>query len=80
MLISLLIICIIIIGCVPIFIGSENSKLILTVLIVCMIIAGLCTFGYFEYLRRRAVLMRQNSVRGAYSTIERKSKEQQVCV
>lgn len=77
-LISIIIICILILGCVPVFVGSEDSKFILTVLIICMIVAGILTFAYFEYLRRRAVHMRQNSIRGAYSTIERKNKEQQV--
>lgn len=78
-LISLIIIFVLILGCVPVFIGSEDSKLILTVLIICMVVAGLLTFAYFEFMRRRAVHMRQNSVRGAYSTIERRSKEEQVC-
>lgn len=79
LLIASVIIFILIIGCVPVFVTTDNSKLILIVLIITLIIVGLLTFAYFEYQRRNAINMRQNSIRGAYTTLERRTKEEQVC-
>jgi len=77
--VALIIIFILMIGSVPVFVTTDNSKLILIVLIITLIIVGILTFAYFEWQRRLAIRMRQNSLRGVYNTttIERRSLEQQ---
>lgn len=78
LLVAVVIIFILLIGSVPVFVTTDNSKLILIVLIITLILVGLLVFAYFEWQRRTALRMRQNSIRGTYSTMERRTREQQV--
>uniref|UniRef100_A0A2M4CR15 Protein-glutamine gamma-glutamyltransferase TgpA N-terminal domain-containing protein n=1 Tax=Anopheles darlingi TaxID=43151 RepID=A0A2M4CR15_ANODA len=56
---ALAIILLLLVGCVPVFLLTANSNLILLILLVTLLLIGLATFIYFRWQRNRALAMRR---------------------
>ncbi|XP_050093444.1 uncharacterized protein LOC126576279 [Anopheles aquasalis] len=56
---ALAIILLLLVGCVPVFLLTANSNLILLILLVTLLLIGLVTFVYFRWQRNRALAMRR---------------------
>uniref|UniRef100_A0A2M3ZKY1 Uncharacterized protein n=1 Tax=Anopheles braziliensis TaxID=58242 RepID=A0A2M3ZKY1_9DIPT len=56
---ALAIILLLLVGCVPVFLLTVNSNLILLILLITLLLIGLVTFVYFRWQRNRALAMRR---------------------
>uniref|UniRef100_A0A2M4C0D2 Uncharacterized protein n=2 Tax=Anopheles marajoara TaxID=58244 RepID=A0A2M4C0D2_9DIPT len=56
---ALAIILLLLVGCVPVFLLTANSNLILLILLVTLLLIGLVTTVYFRWQRNRALAMRR---------------------
>ncbi|XP_058067084.1 uncharacterized protein LOC131216573 [Anopheles bellator] len=56
---ALAIILLLLVGCVPVFLLTANSNLMLLILLVTLAVIGLATFVYFRWQRNRALAMRR---------------------
>lgn len=60
-LVAAAIVLLLIIGTVPVFFATENSKLILVVTIITILIVGILVFLYYEWQHRQAINQRERS-------------------
>lgn len=66
--VAILFILILVIGCVPVFVVTDNKKLVLIVVVITLLVVTILTILYLEWQRRNAIKMRSRSIRGEYFT------------